>query len=242
MNQNGVLVVFGAVLLGVLGGYATSSNQANDAGGSPANGVATEPKTDGPIGPATATVLSSAAVPPGAAVAIGQGPNASANRSDVTAVTLVKQAPGRDPVTAKKKPVKKTATKSKQSEDAEARKVASACSSFLSAARAGNASSLAATMTASHREPLRARTKWASGAGMEMYREFGKNVVKTMSTKIERDKAEVRLANKTDVEGTDSQYVKSRKFNRREAFISLEKENGQWKVSGFREGMQVWNE
>jgi hypothetical protein len=239
MSQNGVLVVLGAVLMGALGGVATSLK--------PANSVASVPKPADPSGPANEIVSSPAALQSGATVpkAEGpkaQGPSAPANRPGVATVTPVKMAPKRELVTAKKTPVKKTPTKSKPTEDAEAKLVASVCNSFISAAKAGNASSIAAVVTASQREPLQKRTKWASGAGMDSYRQFGKSVVKTLSTKINGDKAEVRLANKTDVEGTDSQYVKSRKFNRREAFINLVKENGQWKVSGFSEGFRVWNE
>ncbi len=236
MNGNSFLLVCGAIVIGGLGGYATTLNKSATDSLQAANNAVAESKPAAPEGSPTTTGIE----PPAQAVAGAPGTVAPGTGPKVATAAPVKVASSQSP--AKKKPTKKTASKSKQKEDAEAKRVAAACSAFISAAKAGNPGSIIATVTKSQHEPIRARTKWVSGAGMEMYREFGNNVVKVLSTKITGDKAEVRLANKTDVEGTDSMYRKSRKYNRRAAYINLVKENGTWKVSGFGEDFQVWNE
>jgi hypothetical protein len=168
-------------------------------------------------------------------------PAVPAKRANVATATPVKSVrPAQASPT--RKPAKKVVASPKPAADVEEKKVAAAVNDFLIASRAGSADAIARTMSSSNRKGLMERTKWASRAGMDSYKEFAKNYVKTMSSKLNGDSAEVRGAVKTEVEGTDSQYVKSRKFNRREAYISLKKENGQWKVSGFQEGMRVWVE
>ncbi len=227
MSQNSLLVVCGAILMGGLGGYASTLNKATHTGAA---------------SPGQAVVAQKPAEPtPVAAPPVTAAPAAPAKRANVATATPVKSVrPAQASPT--RKPAKKVVASPKPAADAEEKKVTAAVSGFLAACRSGSAGSIALTMSSSNRKGLMERTKWASRAGMDSYKEFAKNYVKTMSTKLNGDSAEVRGAVKTNVEGTDSQYVKSRKFNRREAYISLKKESGQWKVSGFQEGMQVWIE
>jgi hypothetical protein len=229
MSQNSLLVVCGAILMGGLGGYASTLTKETHA-------VA---KTPGQaVVVATPPEPTPVAAPPVTAAPAPAAPAKRANVATATPVKSVRPAQG----SPTKKPAKKVVASPKLAADAEEKKVTAAVSGFLAACRSGSAGSIALTMSSSNRKGLMERTKWASRAGMDSYKDFAKNYVKTMSTKLNGDSAEVRGAVKTNVEGTDSQYVKSRKFNRREAYISLKKENGQWKVSGFQEGMQVWNE
>lgn len=235
MNPYGVLVVGVAILLGALGGYATTRTNAS---------LAADPASSS-VDAATKPVVPGASDTRVTPVATTETPVPKTTGDTVPA----KQAGPEKRTSPKKKTTPKAKSganqgnSSKELDTKDMRNLAAAYKAFLSAAKSGNPDAIARTLTASHHKPLKERSKWVSGAGMDMYRDFANSVVSTLDTTTHsREKVELRVACKTEIEGTDSQYRKSQKFNRREAFVLLQVENGAWKVSSFREGFQVWKE
>ncbi len=171
MSQNSLLVVCGAILMGGLGGYASTLNQATPTQARhPASPLSRKTvRADTVDGHTCGSPARTRRHRSGRPSSGQSGPARECrNRHAREVGPQAPNGPG-------KKPPKKVAANPKQAADAEEQKVAAAVKDFLAASRSGSADAIARTMSSSNRKGLMARTRWASGAGMLDYQEFAKN-------------------------------------------------------------------
>lgn len=247
MSHGNLLVVIAAVLIGAVGAYSTTVHEST---GDQLSAAAQQTATPDTLKlPQQSVDVENAPVEPDAATS-----STKSTAPTDTTTSSTKTTKAASTKSASKKQSRGTAVTTKiaanggakstqgKSQNPEVTAVEAATKAFISASKSGNASAIARTAVKSMSKGLQERTKWASGAGMDEYKEFGRNFVRILSTEVTGDEAEVRLAMKTEYEGTDSAYREVQKFNRTEGFVSLKKENGKWKVSGNSYGRRVWNE
>lgn len=246
MSHGNLLVVIAAVLIGAVGAYSTTMHEST---GHQLSAAAEQTAT-----PESLKLPQSV---PAENSPVETDASASSTKSKAPTDTITSSTKTTKTASTKSAPKKQsrgTAVTTKmaanggakstqgKSQNPEVAAVEAATKAFISASKSGNASAIARTAVKSMSKGLLERKKWASGAGMDEYKEFGRDFVRIINTNVTGDAAEVKLAMKIEYEGTDSMYRKVEKFNRTEGFVSLQKENGKWKVSGNSYGRRVWNE
>ncbi len=247
MSQGNLLVVVVAIVIGAMGAYATTGHKAPGdqlSAAAPQSAPPDSLKLTNPVtaknssGKTDASASSTKSTPT-------TGKTTSSTKTTKAALTKpasTKQARGTASVPTRIAANGGAKTTQGKSQSSEVAAVEAAAKAFINASKSGSASAIARTTVKDMSKGLQARTNWASGAGMDEYKEFGRNYVRILDTKVNGEEATVRLAMKTVYEGTDSQYKKVQKYNRTEGFVSLNRENGKWKISGNSYGRAVWKE